>query len=123
MWIVTSVSADLSDYTTMLEFLQKKFITEGFLAYSHRQSLIQLCFLIDEDENSIHPKTWFPSHNIREFDDDCIELDQAISLESCMLISLSSCDIVHTKNLKNTKMRLCERLGLEIDTTSAVIES
>ena len=50
MWVVTSLCATLSDYTTMVEFMRQEFVTEAFVVYDHRRSHLQLCCLIDEDQ-------------------------------------------------------------------------
>ena len=97
-------------------------MTEAFVAYIHGRNLIQLCCLIHRDEE-VKLRTWFPSYTVDEFDDNPTELDQPLTLEGCMLISLSSCDLVHTKNLKNTRSRLCDRLGLIIPAMSTVLEA
>ena len=56
--------------------------------------------LIDEDEEVNNPSHWFPNYTIQEFDDDIAELDQTLSIEGCMLISMSNSDLIRTKNLK-----------------------
>ena len=122
MWVVTSLCATLSDYTTMVEFMRREFVTEAFVVYDHRRSHLQLCCLIDEDEEVNNASHWFPHYTVHEFDDDIVELDQPLSIEGCMLISMSNSDLIHTKNLKNTRSHLCERLGLSIPATSTVLD-
>ena len=122
MWVVTSLCATLSDYTTMVEFMRREFVTEAFVVYDHKQSHLQLCCLIDEDEEVNNASHWFPNYTVQEFDDDIVELDQPLSMEGCMLISMSNSDLIHTKNLKNTRSRLCERLGLTVPAIATVLE-
>ena len=75
----------------------------------------------------VNVKPWFPYFTVQEFDDefdaDTAALDQPLSMEVCMLICLPSCDLMHTKNLKNTRSRLCDRLGLHGSVISPVVES
>jgi len=47
---------------------------------------------------------------VKRFDDDAVALDQPLTIDGCMLMGMSTCDLVHTKNLKNTRSRLCRRL-------------
>ena len=122
MWVVTSLCATLSDYTTMVEFMWWEFVTEACVVYDHRRSYLQLYCLIDEDEEVNNASHWFPHYTLQEFDDDIVELDQPLSIEGCMLISISSSDLIHTKNLKNTRSRLCERLGLTIPAIATVLD-
>lgn len=110
MWVVTSLCATLSDYVTMVEFMQHESVTEAFVACDHRRNLLQLCCLMHEDEE-VNMKSWFPSYAIQEFDNDTVELDQPLSIEGCVLISTSNSSLVHAKNLANTRLRLCDKLG------------
>ena len=75
----------------------------SFVVYDHKQGYLQLCCLIDEDEEVNNASHWFPNYTVQEFDDDIAELDQPLSIEGCMLISMSNSDLIHTKNLKNTR--------------------
>ena len=54
--------------------------------------------------------SWFPMYTVKRFDDDAVALDQPLTIDGCMLMGMSTCDLVHTKNLKNTRSRLCRRL-------------
>ena len=124
MWVVTGLCATLSDYITMVEFMQREFVTEAFVVYDHKRGYLQLCCLINEDEEVNSASHWFPNnYNIQEFDDDIAELDQPLSIESCMLISIANSDLIHTKNLKNTRSCLCECLGLTIPAAARVIDN
>ena len=123
MWVVTGLCATLSDYITMVEFMRREFVTEAFVVYDHKQSHLQLCCLINKDEEVNSASHWFPNNYIiQEFDDDIAELDQPLSIESCMLISITNSDLIHTKNLKNTRSRLCERLGLTIPAIATILD-
>ncbi|CAB9500263.1 expressed unknown protein [Seminavis robusta] len=121
MFLVTSLCATLADYATMVEFMKREFVTEAFVAYHHRHRYLQFCCLIHEDEE-VNVRSWFPNYTVQEFDDDNIELDQPVTIQSCMLISMSNCDLIQTKNLKNTRLRICERLGLSIPAASTIVE-
>ena len=83
--MVTSFCASLSDYLMFVKFLQREFVTEGFITFSSPS--LQLCCEIDEDEE-VDVKSWFPNYPVDHFDNDSTELDQPLALESCMLIVL-----------------------------------
>ena len=104
-----------------VKFLEREFVIEGFITFCCNQGLLHLYCVIDEDEE-VNVKSWFPNCQVEHFDDANIELDQPTSLEGCMLISMHNSDLIQTKNLKNTRMRLCERLVIGVSGTSAVLE-
>ena len=105
-----------------VKFLQREFVTEGFITFSSpRLESLQLCFVIDNDEE-VNIKSWFPNYPVDYFDNDNTQLDQPVALESCMLIAMSTSDLIHTKNLKNTRSHLSSRLGIDVESSSAVLE-
>ena len=120
MWVVESLCATVADYMAMVRFMRKPFVAEAFVTYSRRRQL-QMCCLIHKDEE-VNVRNWFPTYSVEEIDDDIMELDQSASIEACMLIGLSGCDLIQTKNLKNTRLRLCERLDMTCPDASIVIE-
>ena len=121
MWIISSQCSSLPEYMAFVKFLKREFVIEGFITFCCNQGLLHLCCVIDEDEE-VNVKSWFPNCQVEHFDDANTELDQPTSLEGCMLISMHNSDLIQTKNLKNTRMRLCERLVIGVSGTSAVLE-
>lgn len=120
MWIVNSSQAALADYIVMLNYMKEEFVDEAFVSYNHTHGLMQLCLLVHEDEE-IDIKHWFPMHAVAHYEDK-IELDQPLTIEACMLMGLTNSDLVHTKNLENTRSRLCRVLGIAVSATSVVVE-
>jgi len=41
--MVTAQEATLSDYTAMVEFMAREFVTEAFAVYNHSQGMMQFC--------------------------------------------------------------------------------
>ena len=119
MWIVESLCATLADYMAMVRFMRKPFVAEAFVTYNKRRQL-QMCCQIHEDEE-VNVRSWFPNYSVEEID-DFMELDQSVSIEGCLLIGLSDCELIQTKNLKNTRLRLCQRLDIAVPATSIVTE-
>jgi len=117
VWIVSARNASLADYMTMVSFMAKDFVTEAFATYCHRNGgLLQLCFLLNED---VDVAKWFPIYSVEycEWEGKC---DQPVTIDGCMLLGMSTCDLIHTKNLKNMRSRLAVRLGLVLDVTIVV---
>jgi hypothetical protein len=119
MWLVTAPKGNLSDYLVFVAFLARPFIREGFISFG--DGLLQLCVIIDEDEE-VDLSGWFPGFTANQFNDTVPELDQPIGIHACLLVALTSSGMIHTKNLKNTRSRLAGRLGLTIADTDTVIE-
>lgn len=123
MWVITAANVTLSDYVTMVEFMAKDFVAEAFTVYNHTQGTMQMCFLISEGKEIDVQTDWFPLYAVNYFDDNSGALDQPLSLEGCMLISMSGCDLIHTKNLRNTRSRIATRLTLTLPDEAVVVET
>ena len=121
MWVVSVENATLSDYMAMMDFMQREFVTEAFTVFSQSSKRMQMCSLIHEDEE-VDVKSWFSKYVVDYFDDRAAELDQPLTIEACMLLSMSEADLIHTKNLRNTRSRLCDRLGITLPALSVVVE-
>ena len=119
MWVVSRRDATLSDYLAMVVFMSEEFVSEAFVIYSHAQTMIQLCFqAIGDDELDV--ASWFPTYNVVNY--NYFKLDQPLTIEGCMLMGMTMCDLVHTKNLSNTRGRLGRQLGLTMTETSVLVE-
>jgi hypothetical protein len=121
MWLVSCKDGALADYLVCLTFMKRPFVSEAFVVYSHSRRSLQLCLVLDPDEE-IDIQSWFPSFTVHYFDDDDTSLDQPLTIDACMLMSMSSSELVHTKNLSSMRSRLCKRLGLTIRDTCTVLE-
>jgi hypothetical protein len=119
MWIVSGAAATLSDYVVMVAFMSRSFVDEAFIIYGQGGGLLQACLIMNEE---VDVASWFPTYTATHFDDGDSALDQPLNIEACLLMGMSSSDLVHTKNLANTRSRLCKRLGLTMADTSVVIE-
>jgi hypothetical protein len=119
MYLISAPKGNLSDYLVMVSFLARSWVAEGFISFG--DGLIQLCVIIDEDEE-IDVGGWFPTYVTNRFDDTVPGLDQPIGIHACMMLAMSSCDIIHSKNLKNTRSRLAKRLNLTIADMDTVVE-
>ena len=92
MWIVSACHANLSDYTAFVNFTKEDFVTEAFVVFNHSGRTMQLCFLVNEDDKA-DVRQWFPGHVVNHYDDNSSELDQPLSIEACMLIAVSNCQL------------------------------
>jgi hypothetical protein len=121
MYLISAPKGNLSDYLVMVSFLARSWVAEGFISFDGAGKLLQLCVIIDENEE-VDVGGWFPTYTVNQFDDNVAALDQPIGIHACMLMALSSSDLIHTKNLKNTRSRLTRRLNLSIADTDTVVE-
>ena len=117
MWNVSINNPGISDYLIVLDFMGQEFVTEGFIVYNTTLDCMQVCAIAGED---LDTKSWFPFYDVNHY--SCKGLDQPLSLEAIMMLGIKDCDMLHTKNLENTRRRLCDRLGKKIVDTSVVIE-
>ena len=124
MWVVNGPSQpSLADYMVMVNFMAEDFVDEAFTVYNHSRGVLQLCFLLDaEDGEEFDSRLWFPMYNVKQYDDWHSKLDQKLAMDACMLMAMANCDLIQTKNLKNTRSHLCRRLGITVSDTSVVVE-
>ena len=83
--------------------MARDFVSEGFICSSG--GAIHLCCIISDPEQDV--AQWWPMYSVKRISED-LDVDQPVILEACMLISMSGCDLIQTKNLKNTRNRLAK---------------
>ena len=118
MWIVRINNPGIGDYLLVLDFLGQEFVTEGFVVYNTALDCMQMCAIAGED---LDTKSWFPFYDVSQY--SCRALDQPLSLEAVMMLGIKNdCGMIHTKNMENTRERLCDRMGKIVASTSVMIE-
>ena len=115
MWVI-SAPVTLPIYMTMVEFIEREFVTEGFISCSN--GTMNMCVVCEPEQDVV---SWWPTYPVKQIKDDT-DIDQPVTLEACMLVSMAKCDMIQTKNLKNMRRRIATRMGVEISDVSVVVD-
>jgi hypothetical protein len=112
-----ALNATLSDYLTLCNFLSKGDVEKGYVVYDHRSAMVCLGLKLHGDSD-LNPPKLLPQYVFLFGEggiDDDDDLDQTFQIEDGLFLSMTSCDLVQTKNLSVERKAIAERLGIILE--------
>ena len=115
-YFIFSLKATLSDYLTMTDILASKDVEKGYVVYDHRTYTACLGMQLHEDSDLDPPKL-LPQFIciLGDTGIDTDDLDQPFGIHDGLFMSMTSCDLVCTKNLAAERSAIAERLGVKFE--------